>query len=71
MAINQALLGDFDHEMANSRTAIERVPDEKFGRKPHTKSMAMGALAAHIAFIPHWAALTVQSAQFDVNPGRA
>ena len=42
MAINQALLGEFDHEMANTRKTLERVPDGKFDWKPHTKSMSMG-----------------------------
>ena len=68
MAMNQALLGEFDHEMASTRKSLERVPDGKFDRKPHTKSMTMGALAAHIAFIPHWAKLTLDTPNFEVNP---
>jgi uncharacterized damage-inducible protein DinB len=68
MAINQALLGEFDHEMANTRRALERVPDAKFDWKPHTKSMSMGALASHVAFIPYWGKLTLETPTFDVNP---
>jgi uncharacterized damage-inducible protein DinB len=68
MAVNQALLGEFDYEMANTRRSLERVPDGKFDWKPHTKSMTMGALAAHIAFIPHWGKLTLETQNFDVNP---
>ena len=68
MAMNQALLGEFDHEMANARKAIERVPDAKFDWKPHTKSFSMGALAGHIAFIPQWAKVTIEEPEFDVNP---
>jgi uncharacterized damage-inducible protein DinB len=68
MAINQSLLGEFDHEMASTRKSLERVPDGKFDWKPHTKSMTMGALAAHIAFIPHWAKLTLDTPNFEVNP---
>ena len=52
MAINQALIGEFDHEMANTRKAIERVPDAKFDWKPHAKSMSLGDLAMHIAGDP-------------------
>jgi len=66
--MNQALLGEFDHEMANARRSLERVPDGKFDWKPHAKSMSMGVLASHIANIPQWAALTVESPEFDVNP---
>jgi len=68
MAMNQALLGEFDHEMASTRKSLERVPDGKFDWKPHTKPMTMGALAAHIAFIPHWAKLTLDTPNFEVNP---
>src|SRR3954469_1224715 len=68
MALNQSLLGEFDHEMANSRKALERVPDEKFDWKPHAKSFSMGALAGHIAFIPQWAKMTLDTPEFDVNP---
>jgi uncharacterized damage-inducible protein DinB len=68
MAINQALLGEFDHEMANARKTIERVPDAKFDWKPHAKSFSMGALAGHIAFIPGWAKMTLETPEFDVHP---
>ena len=68
MAISQAFLGEFDHEMANTRKSLERVPDGKFDWKPHAKSMSMGALAAHIALIPHWGKMTLETPQFDVNP---
>jgi len=68
MAINQAFLGEFDHEVANSRKSIERVPDDKFDWKPHSKSMSMGALAGHIAMIPGWAKMTLETKEFDVNP---
>ena len=68
MAINQSLLGEFDHEMASARKSIERVPDDKFDWKPHSKSMSMGGLAGHIAMIPTWAKMTLETKQFDVNP---
>jgi len=55
MAIKDALLPEFDHEMATARKVIERVPDGKFGYKPHDKSMTMGRLASHIAEMPNWA----------------
>lgn len=68
MAMNQALIGEFDHEMANTRKTLERVPDAKFDWKPHAKSFSMGALAGHIAFIPCWARDTIRMPDFDVNP---
>ena len=68
MAISQSLLGEFDHEMANARKTLERVPDGKFDWKPHSKSMSMGALAGHIAQIPSWAKMTMETPQLDVAP---
>ena len=68
MTIKDALLPEFDQEMANTRKTLERVPDGKFDWKPHTKSMAMGALAVHVASIPQWAGMTLNTPQFDVRP---
>jgi uncharacterized damage-inducible protein DinB len=68
MSINQALLPEYDHEMANTRKTLERVPENKFDWKPHTKSMAMGPLAIHIASMPQWAGMTLATPQFDVRP---
>lgn len=66
MAINQALLPEFDHEMSNTRRALERVPDGKLGWKPHTKSMSMGGLATHLATISHWTEAILSADSFDV-----
>jgi uncharacterized damage-inducible protein DinB len=68
MAINQSFLGEFDHEMTNTRKTLERVPDGRFDWKPHTKSMSMGKLAGHIAQIPLWAKMTIETPQLDVAP---
>jgi len=68
MAISQALLPEFDNEMANTRKTLERVPTEKFGWKPHQKSFTMGALATHIATMTGWAKDTIAHDSFDVNP---
>jgi uncharacterized damage-inducible protein DinB len=68
MPLNQALLPEFDHEMSNTRKTLERVPEDKFGWRPHEKSFSMGALATHLATLPGWAALTVQRDSFDLAP---
>ncbi len=38
MAIVQALLPEFDLEMAGVRKTLERVPEDKFDWRPHPKS---------------------------------
>jgi uncharacterized damage-inducible protein DinB len=68
MAISQALLPEFDHEMANTRKTLERVPDGKFGWKPHEKSMPMGNLAIHLATLPGWTVQTLKQESLDLAP---
>ena len=45
MSISQALLPEFDQEMATTRKLLERVPSDKGAWKPHPKSFALGHLA--------------------------
>jgi uncharacterized damage-inducible protein DinB len=69
MAIKDGLLPEFDHEMALARTVIERVNNEKFGWKPHEKSMTLGRLATHIAEIPNWGFTILNEAEFNMVSG--
>ena len=68
MSLNQALLPEFDQEMANTRRTLERVPEDKFAWKPHEKSFSMVSLATHLATLPSWGAITIQQDSFDVAP---
>jgi uncharacterized damage-inducible protein DinB len=68
MGLNEMLLPEFDHEMANTRKTLERVPEDKFDWKPHAKSMAMGDLATHLTNIPSWTTLTINEDSFDLAP---
>ena len=69
MPISEALLPEFDQEMANTRKTLERVPDDKFAWKPHEKSGTMGWLAAHVANLPSWASYTIDQDFLDMAPG--
>ncbi len=66
--ISQSLLPEFDQEMANTRKTLERLPDDRFGWKPHEKSGSLGWLAGHIATLPGWAAVVLQQDSFDYAP---
>ena len=68
MPISEAFLTEFDHEMATTRRAIERVPADKFTWKPHDKSMTMVRLTGHIAEMPGWAVPTMQQTSLDIAP---
>jgi uncharacterized damage-inducible protein DinB len=69
MPLNEALLQEFDQEMAGVRKTLERVPDDKLSWKPHQKSGTMGWLAAHVANIPSWTVVTITSDSLDMAPG--
>jgi uncharacterized damage-inducible protein DinB len=66
MAIKDALLADYDHEMGSTRRLLERVPGDKLAWKPHDKSMSLGGLATHLGRIPHWAGTILNDPSFDL-----
>jgi uncharacterized damage-inducible protein DinB len=47
-SIQQNILAELDHELANTRKMLERVPYDKADFTPHPKSMPLGKLAAHV-----------------------
>jgi uncharacterized damage-inducible protein DinB len=68
MSIAQSFLPEFDHEMATTRTLLERVPADKAAWKPHPKSTGLGRLAMHIAELPQWVSGTLRQTELDVHP---
>jgi uncharacterized damage-inducible protein DinB len=66
MAIKDALLADYDHEMGTTRRLLERLPDDKLTWKPHDKSMSLGGLATHLTRIPEWAGTILNEPFFDL-----
>lgn len=68
MAIRDGILPEFDHEVANTRKVLERVPEGKPDFKPHPKSMALDRLAGHLAELPGWAKETITLDSLDVRP---
>ncbi|MCX6552060.1 MAG: DinB family protein [Acidobacteria bacterium] len=69
MAIKDALLPEFDHEMALARKVIERVAEDRLGWQPHEKSMTLGRLANHVTEIPLWGHTILNDAEFDMTDG--
>jgi uncharacterized damage-inducible protein DinB len=67
MPLVDALLPEFDHEMAITRKLLERVPDDKLTWKPHAKSMSLGQLAQHVATIPMWGSVTLAQSELDTS----
>jgi uncharacterized damage-inducible protein DinB len=67
--VSDALLPEFDQEMANTRKTLERVPMDNYEWQPHTKSFNMGRLATHVAQLPSWAQVTINSDELDLAGG--
>lgn len=62
----QAFLPEFDHEMANTRRMLERVPNDKLEYTPHPKSKSMAWLANHVATIPEWVPFVIDCDSLDL-----
>lgn len=68
MKIADAMVNEYDQEMANTRRTLERVPEAKFGWKPHDKSGTLGWLAAHVANLAHWPTMIAGKDSLDLQP---
>jgi uncharacterized damage-inducible protein DinB len=66
MAIKDALLADYDHEMGTTRRLLERLPDDRLAWKPHARSMSLGGLATHVTNSPSWAGAILNDSSFDL-----
>ena len=65
MSLNEALLAELKHEIANTRKMLERVPSDRLFWKPHEKSMSLGRLASHIAELPIWLNMAIEQKELD------
>ncbi len=67
MAIKDALLPEYDHEMGTTRRLLERVPEQDFAWRPHERSMSLGQLTGHLANIPGWCAAVLDKPALDLG----
>lgn len=65
--ITDALLPEYDREMAHTRRLLERLPEDRFAWRPHESSRTLGELAAHIAGLPRWATAVFDTTVFDFD----
>ncbi len=65
MAMKDALVPEFEHEMAQLRVALARCEKAQFAFKPHERSWCLGQLAKHLANVPQWAQLTMTTDEID------
>jgi uncharacterized damage-inducible protein DinB len=69
MKISDALLPEFDIEMANTRRTLERIPEDKMNWQPHEKSMTLARLAGHVAELPWFATTTLATDSLNLSSG--
>lgn len=63
----QTVLGDLDHEFANTRRILERLPEAQLDFTPHEKSFTLGKLARHLCDFPWWAIVTVDTTELNFD----
>ena len=67
MLIREMLLPEFDQEMKSTRKLLEALPNDLTDYKPHPKSMPLSHLAGHVAQLPSWAKMTVDTEELDIS----
>lgn len=64
--VKQLIVGDAQHELANTRRVLERLPEAHMDWKPHEKSMTLGGLATHLTNLLNWQIAIIRDAEFDL-----
>ncbi|MEO5893461.1 MAG: DinB family protein [Ferruginibacter sp.] len=65
MSLTQMFLKELQQEANTTRKMLALVPDDKYQWKPHEKSMTLQQLSTHIAELPGWAAMTLNTTELD------
>ncbi|MBE7174861.1 MAG: DinB family protein [Mucilaginibacter polytrichastri] len=61
----ELFITEMEHEAVTTRKMLERVPADKFDWKPHERSMIMKNLTVHLAELPEWASIAVNTEGID------
>ncbi|MBO9571929.1 MAG: DinB family protein [Chitinophagaceae bacterium] len=66
----ELLLKEMDGEAVTTRKMLSIVPADKFDWKPHPKSMSLKTLATHVAELPSWISMAINTGELDfaANP---
>jgi len=61
----EALRLELEAEAITTRKMLKQVPTDKFDWQPHPKSMTIKRLATHIAELPTWIGMTLNTDELD------
>ena len=70
MRIAETFISEIDREAGGTIKALERVPKDKLDWRPHAKSRTVGELAQHVAALPAFAALGLQTGKREMGGSR-
>ena len=65
MSLVHTALADLEHEMANTRAMLERVPEAHLDFTPHEKSWSLQKLANHLTDFGMWGEMTITTTELD------
>lgn len=65
MNLLEFFLEQLETEAGTTRKILSRVPADQFGWKPHEKSMDMIRLATHVAELPTWIPMALNTDELD------
>ena len=61
----QTFLKELEAEAKTTRKMLSIIPDDQYQWKPHEKSMAIQQLATHIAELPTWVPMVLNTTELD------
>jgi uncharacterized damage-inducible protein DinB len=56
---------EFEREVITTRKMLSIIPNDKYDWKPHPKSMSVRQLATHIAELPLWIGMALNTSELD------
>lgn len=65
MQIIQMFLNEVEQEAQTTRKFLSIIPNDKFDWQPHPKSMTIRQLSTHIAELPGWISLAINTDELD------
>jgi uncharacterized damage-inducible protein DinB len=65
MSMIEVFVKELEQEAVATRKMLERVPNDKYDWRPHEKSMNIRSLATHVAELPSWISMGLNTTELD------
>lgn len=67
MQIQHLLIPELQYEVVLTEKFLRRIPEDKMEWRPHPKSMSIKELANHLAEIPSWATVAMETNEMEMK----